>query len=64
MNINISTSRALQALGGLLQVGNLIAPGVPADYKPLVAAIVAVLQWMVNDLAHKSNPDGTAAVKP
>lgn len=59
MSMKISTSRILQALGGALQIANLVAPVVPADYKPLIAGIVAVLQWIVNDIAHKSTPDGS-----
>lgn len=61
MNIKISTSRIMQAVLIILHILNIVLPVVPADAKVYVTTGIGILNVLVNEWAHNSNPDGTAA---
>lgn len=54
-------SNALQVLGAIIQICNLITPLLTAEQKETIAVVVGIGQVLVNYLAHRSNPDGTPA---
>jgi hypothetical protein len=52
----------IQALLGIIQMGNLASGVVPPKWQPVVLGAVALLQIAQAWLAHKYNPDGTTAL--
>ena len=61
MTLRITTSRLLQAAIGLVNVCNLLTPLVQAKYKGPTEAVAVLANFAVNEISHRSNPDGTAA---
>ena len=61
MTFRITTSRLLQAAIGLVHVCNLLTPLVPAKYKGPIEAVAVLANFAVNEISHRSNPDGTRA---
>jgi hypothetical protein len=63
MTFRITTSRLLQAAIGLVHLCNLLTPLVPAKYKGPIAAVAVLANFAVNEISHRSNPDGTPATE-
>jgi hypothetical protein len=61
MTFKIVTSRLLQIALGVVNLCNLLTPIVPAKYKPPVGALAVLGNFFVNEVSHRSNPDGTPA---
>jgi hypothetical protein len=61
MTLRIKTSRLLQAAIGLVHLCNLLTPLVPAKYKGPIEAVAVLANFAVNEMSHRSNPDGTPA---
>jgi hypothetical protein len=61
MTLQITTSRLLQAAIGLVHLCNLLTPLVPEKYKGPIEAVAVLANFGVNEISHRSNPDGTAA---
>ena len=59
MRIRLSTNLIVQILAFIVQGLNQLTSIVPDDTKPVVLAVVAILQGVVALLAHYSNPDAT-----
>lgn len=62
MTLRIATSRLLQAAIGVVHLCNLLTPFVPAKYKPPIEAVAVLANFAVNEISHKSNPDGSPAM--
>lgn len=61
MTLRITTSRLLQAAISLVHLCNLLTPLVPARYKAPMEAVAVLCNFAVNEISHRSNPDGTRA---
>ena len=51
-----------QLVGIILQLYNQYQSVIPEDFKPVVAAVIGILQGIAALVAHYSNPNGTPAV--
>jgi hypothetical protein len=61
MKFTFSVNFIVQILGVALQGANFFSGMVPAEYQPVLAAVVTIIQGVSALLAHFKNPDGTPA---
>lgn len=60
IHMKLTTTTVLQLLAGIIQILNIILPLTQGETKLWVAAVVAIIQIIINTISHLSNPDGTS----
>lgn len=62
-HISIQTNMIFQGLAFTGQLLTAATPVLPAKYKDLIAAVLAIIQWTVAQRAHMSTPAGQPIVE-
>jgi len=63
ITIKITTSRVLQGLTCICDLLNVLTTIVPAQYKGKLAVFLVLAHWLINEISHGSNMDGTKATQ-
>lgn len=61
MHAKITTTTVAQILLDVMHLVNLVQPSLSGKHQLIAAAVIGILQILVNLLSHWSNPDGTPA---
>ena len=61
LRLRLTSSTALQILGGVLQALNVVDPYLSTKGKIYCGMAIGIIQVIVNTISHLSNPDGTDA---